>query len=164
MGNHKLRTIDLFCGAGGSSYGARMAGAEIVAGFDIWEPAQITFKTNFRKASIYCGDIRQIKPRNIKKEIGDIDLMLASPECTNHSIAKGSKERDEESKRTAFEITRFARVFRPKYIVIENVVQMGSWSEQPRLLEELWELNYAVKEIKLNAKNFGVAQSRTGYF
>jgi DNA (cytosine-5)-methyltransferase 1 len=164
MDNHKLRTIDLFCGAGGSSYGARMAGAEIVAGFDIWEPAQITFKTNFRKARIYSGDIRQVKPRNIKKEIGDIDLMLASPECTNHSIAKGSKERDEESKRTAFQVTRFARVFRPKYIVIENVVQMGSWSEQPMFLEELWDLDYAVKEIKLNAKNFGVAQSRNRLF
>ena len=29
-----IRAIDLFCGAGGSSYGARNAGAEIVAGFD----------------------------------------------------------------------------------------------------------------------------------
>ena len=27
-----IKTIDLFCGAGGSSYGARNAGAEIVAG------------------------------------------------------------------------------------------------------------------------------------
>ncbi len=162
MGN--IRAIDLFCGAGGSSYGARMAGVDIVAGFDIWEPAQTTFGHNFKGAKVYGGDIRDAKPRNIKKEIGKIDLIMGSPECTNHSIAKGAKERDEDSKKTAYQVTRFAREFRPKHIVIENVVQMGSWSGHPRLLEELWALNYSVKEVKLNAKNFGVAQSRNRLF
>ncbi len=161
---NKLRTIDLFCGAGGSSYGARMAGAEIVAGFDIWKPAQLTYAANFKRSKVFGGDIRKAKPRNIKKETGDVDLILGSPECTNHSIAKGAKERDEGSKNTAYQVTRFARVFRPKYIVIENVVQMGSWSGHPKLLEELWDLNYAVKEVKLNAKNFGVPQSRNRLF
>lgn len=155
-----IKTIDMFCGAGGSSYGANKAGAQIVAGFDIWEPAQSVFKTNFKKSKIFGGDIRDVKPRNIKREIGDIDLILASPECTNHSIAKGAKERCELSKLTAFEVTRFARVFRPQWIVIENVVQMGSWSEHPKLMQELWDLNYFVKEVRLNAKNFGVPQSR----
>lgn len=164
MNRSNLKTIDLFCGAGGSSHGAHMADANIVAGFDIWEPAQYTFGSNFKSAKVYGNDIRRARPRNIKKEIGEIDLILASPECTNHSIAKGAKVRDEESKRTAFQVTRFARVFRPRFIVIENVVQMGSWNEQPKLLNELQSLNYNVKAVKLNAKNFGVAQSRNRLF
>lgn len=164
MNRKKIRAIDLFCGAGGSSYGARNAGVDIIAGFDIWEPALLTYDSNFKNAKVFGGDIRNLKPRNIKKEIGDIDLILASPECTNHSIAKGAKERDEESKRTAFQVTRFARVFRPKHIVIENVVQMGTWGEHPQLLEELWALNYSVKSVKLNARNFGVPQSRNRLF
>jgi site-specific DNA-cytosine methylase len=32
----KIRALDLFCGAGGSSWGARQAGIEIVAAFDLW--------------------------------------------------------------------------------------------------------------------------------
>lgn len=164
MSRNELRTIDLFCGAGGSSYGARMAGARIIAGFDIWEPAQYTFRSNFNTAKVYGDDIRKAKPRNLKREFGEVDLILASPECTNHSIAKGAKERDVESKRTAFQVTRFARVFRPKFIVIENVVQMGYWEEQPKLLSELLALNYDVKAVKLNAKNFGVPQSRNRLF
>ncbi len=159
-----LRTIDLFCGAGGSSYGAKKAGAEIIAGFDIWNPAIIAYKANFPKAKVYESDIRNLMPEKVKKEIGEIDLILASPECTNHSVAKGARERSEESKMTAFQVTRYAEVFRPKWIVIENVVEMASWSEHPKLLEELWNLNYFVKELKLNSSNFGVPQARKRLF
>lgn len=159
-----IRTIDLFCGAGGSSYGARKAGAEIIAGFDIWNSATMAYQSNFPNAKVYTSDLRQLVPDEVKKQIGEIDLMLASPECTNHSVAKGGKERSEESKMTAFEVTRYAEVFRPKWIVIENVVEMASWSEHPKLLEELWRLEYFVKELKLNSANFGVPQARKRLF
>jgi DNA (cytosine-5)-methyltransferase 1 len=162
--NEKLRTIDLFCGAGGSSYGARKAGANIVAGFDMWGTAIKAYQTNFPEAKTYEGDLRNLIPGEIKNEIGDIDLILASPECTNHSLAKGAKERCEESKMTAFQVTRYAKVFRPKWIVIENVVQMQSWSEHQKLLDELWELNYFVKQLRLNSADFGVPQSRKRLF
>lgn len=159
-----MKAIDLFCGAGGSSYGASLAGAEIVAGLDIWEPATSTYSANFKKAKVYTKDIRNIDVRQLRKEIGRVDLILASPECTNHSVAKGARTRDEESKRTAFQVTRFAKEFRPKWVIIENVIQMSSWTEHPKLLKELWSLDYFVKEVKLNAKNFGVPQSRKRLF
>jgi DNA (cytosine-5)-methyltransferase 1 len=164
MKNNELKTIDLFCGAGGSSYGARNAGAKIVAGFDMWHTAAIAYQTNFPEAKVFEGDLRKLQPTEIKEKIGDIDLILASPECTNHSVAKGAKERCEESKRTAFQVTRYAEVFRPNWIVIENVVEMESWSEHPKLLEELWTLDYFVKEVHLNAADFGVPQSRKRLF
>lgn len=156
--------MDLFCGAGGSSYGAMKAGAQIVAGFDNWNPAIVAYKKNFPKAKVFEDDLRTLVPEKIKKEIGDIDLMLASPECTNHSKAKGAKERSEESKMTAFEVTRYAAIFKPKWIVIENVIEMASWSEHPKLLKELWELKYFVNEIQLNSIDFGVPQSRNRLF
>ncbi len=162
--NRSIRTIDLFCGAGGSSYGARKAGAEIVAGFDIWNVATKAYEKNFPSAHVYNEDLRKLNPERIKKEVGEIDLILASPECTNHSLAKGAKERCEESKMTAFQVTRYAKVFNPDWIVIENVVEMASWSEHPKLLEELWSLNYFVKELKLNSADFSVAQARRRLF
>jgi len=155
-----LRTLDLFHGAGGSSAGAKKAGATIVAGIDFWKPASDTFHKNFPKANLICDDIRAVSIENFHKEIGDIDLIIASPECTNHSCAKGAKIRCEESKKTAFQVTRFAREFRPKWMVIENVVQMQSWSGHAELLKDLWQLGYYVKEEKINAQDFGVPQSR----
>jgi DNA (cytosine-5)-methyltransferase 1 len=40
----KLRGIDLFCGGGGSSWGARKAGVEIVCAVDAWPVAAGTMK------------------------------------------------------------------------------------------------------------------------
>lgn len=162
--NRTLRTIDLFCGAGGSSYGARNAGAEIIAGFDIWNTAALAYKTNFPKAKVYEGDLRKLDPKTVKREVGNVDLILASPECTNHSLAKGAKERSEESKLTAFQVTRYAKEFKPKWIVIENVVEMQSWSEHQRLLNELWDLKYFVNQLRLNSADFGVPQARKRLF
>jgi DNA (cytosine-5)-methyltransferase 1 len=159
-----IRAMDMFCGAGGSSIGAQNAGVEIIAGFDIWKPAIRTYSANFPKAKVYNADIRHLSPKTVCKEIGGIDLLLASPECTNHSVAKGARKRDEESRMTAFEVIRFAKDFKPKWIIMENVVQMESWSQHDRLLDELWDLGYFVNQIKLDAKNFGVPQSRMRLF
>lgn len=160
----RLRTIDLFCGAGGSSYGARRAGAEIVAGFDMWSTALKCFALNFPGAITFDGDIRDISAKEAKKQIGEVDLILASPECTNHSVAKGNRERSERSRMTAFEVVRFAKEFDPKFIVIENVIQMETWSQHGLLLEKLWELGYYVKNQKIDSKYFDVPQSRKRLF
>jgi DNA (cytosine-5)-methyltransferase 1 len=162
-----IRAIDLFCGAGGSSYGAKKAGVEIVAGFDIWKPALSIYRENFPDAKIFSGDIRVFSSKNIKKIkliTGKIDLILASPECTNHSKAKGAAERSEESRKTAYEVVKFARVYQPKWIVIENVVEMKNWHGYSQLIEHLRDLHYQIQEIILNSKYFGVPQSRERLF
>lgn len=160
----QLRTLDLFHGAGGSSIGAKLAGAQIIAGLDFWRVASQAYSKNFAGVSAFNADIRNVSLHDFHKTIGDIDLIVASPECTNHTCAKGAHPRCEESKLTAFQVTRFAEEFRPKWIVIENVVQMQSWSGHPALLEELWKLGYFVREEKLNAQDFGVPQSRRRLF
>lgn len=165
MAHRKIRTMDLFCGAGGSSHGAQNAGVEIIAGFDIWEPAIKTYQANFPQAAVFHKDITKLNPNQVKQEIGNIDLMLASPECTSHSRAKGSAERSEDSRRTAFEVVRFAREFNPKWIVMENVVDMKSWESYDKLLLQLRQLGYFVNDdVILNAKDFGVPQARERLF
>jgi len=160
----KIRTLDLFHGAGGSSLGAQEGGAEIVAGIDFWDMASDCYSRNFPDARVIDKDIRKVSPKQIHKLIGDIDLIIASPECTNHSCAKGAAVRCEESKLTAFEVVRFAKEFRPKWIVLENVVHMGSWDDYPRLINNLKKLGYKIRVKKLNAMDFGVPQSRRRLF
>ena len=160
----QIRALDLFHGAGGSSAGAQMAGARIVAGIDFWEVSSEAYKKNFQGVRTVNCDIRKISPKRLHEAIGDIDLIVASPECTNHSCAKGAADRCEKSKRTAFQVVKFAKEFRPRWMVIENVVQMKSWSGHPELLKKLWQLGYYVKEENLNAQDFGVAQSRRRLF
>lgn len=105
----------------------------------MWQPAVDTYNANFGNIA-RCIDIRDVDPEPLMTEIGQIDLILASPECTNHSRAKGNAERSEESRQTAFEVTRFAKVFQPEWIVIENVIEMRAWNGHELLRLELDEL------------------------
>lgn len=150
---NRIRALDLFCGAGGSSHGARRAGVEVVAGIDMWSVAARTWQRNFPGAEVYQGDIRALSPESIQRRAGRIDLILASPECTSHSCARGSAPRSEESRMTAFEVTRFARTLRPRWLVVENVPRMRSWPRYQELLQELTWLGYSVREETLNARD-----------
>ena len=84
-----IRAFDLFCGAGGSSVGARSAGVRVIGGVERAELAAKVYLDNFPGAKIYRQDIRSLSAARVAREVGPIDLLLASPECTNHTIAKG---------------------------------------------------------------------------
>lgn len=159
-----ISVLDMFCGAGGSSAGARLTGAEVVHGIDAWNLAAQTFKDNFEKATV---DIRSLgpdskPPRSLKR--GDIDLLLASPECTNHSPAKGSRPRSEDSRRTSHYVFNFARRLRPHWIVLENVVQIRNWQGFSTLVNELRNFGYHIRAETLDAVDFGVPQTRRRLF
>lgn len=91
-------------------------------------------------------------------------LLLASPECTNHSVAKGSAPRCEESKRSANYIFNFITDLEPKWVVLENVVQMRNWDGYDPLIDKLGALGYGVTPQVLDSADFGVPQSRRRLF
>lgn len=158
------RAVDLFCGIGGNSWGASAAGVEIVAGFDKWALAGKVYQDNFPQARFYPGDLSELQRSDLlrlRKEIGRIDLILASPECTNHSVARGGKPKDQESLRLSWEVWRFAEVFRPRWMVIENVTAMKSWPDYENFTRALCEKGgYHCLEQSLVASDFGVPQRR----
>jgi DNA (cytosine-5)-methyltransferase 1 len=160
----RLRTLDLFCGGGGSSWGAKLAGADIVCGIDAWDTATKTFKDNFQNAKALNLTLCEHSRVSDLGGIGPIDLILASPECTNHTCAKGSGPRDEDSRRTATYVLSFARALKPRWIVVENVVHMRSWNGYAPLISELERTGYFVLPQVLNAADFGVPQKRRRLF
>ena len=160
----KLRTLDLFCGGGGSAWGAKAAGATIVCGIDAWDLAVQTFEANFCSARAINLTLNENSCPKLVPHLGHIDLILASPECTNHTCAKGSRPRDEESKRTARYVLNFAKGLNPRWIVLENVVHMRSWHGYDPLISEIENLGYKVLPQILDASNFGVPQKRRRLF
>lgn len=161
----KLRALDIFCGGGGSSLGAQAAGAEIVCGVDAWSIASQTYKANFPDAAAPSVILTETSsPVDLGLDLGDIDLILASPECTNHTCAKGNAPRDEDSKRTALYLLNFARTLSPRWMVLENVVHMKKWDGYDPLVAELEGLGYHVRRQVLDAAWFGVPQNRRRLF
>lgn len=154
----------MFSGAGGSSLGATLAGAHIVAAIDLWELAGKVYKSNFPAARHYNRACEVISNDELGTELGRIDLIIASPECTNHTCARGKAARDENSRDTAFQVVRFAKILKPRWIVIENVVHMKRWPRYKEWIQSLKGLGYHVSPQVLNAADFGVPQSRRRLF
>ncbi len=159
-----IKAVDLFAGVGGSSAGARAAGVRVVAAIDTWELAKTTYKSNFPEVKFLwskCEDVDLVK---LKKQLGRVDLILASPECTSHTCAKGSAPRSEESRGTAFEVLRFAAILLPRWIVIENVVHMRKWDRYKGWLKKIQSMGYKVRTQVINSADHGVPQSRRRLF
>ena len=159
-----VRGIDLFCGGGGSSWGARRAGVEMVGAVDAWDIAAKTYEDNFPNAKVLSAKLSAKVGPEIFGNIGRIDLLLGSPECTNHSIARGSRPRDEESQRSGTYVLRFLRELQPRWVVLENVHLMRTWHGYDELLADLGELGYHIRQQVLDAATFGVPQTRRRLF
>lgn len=160
----RIRVFDMFCGGGGSSLGARMAGADVKGGVDMWPVATRTFQENFPRATVFTGDLRLVEPSDILKSTGPIDLLLTSPECTHHTCARGNKPRSEESKETALQVVRYAEVLQPRWIILENVPHMRPWGRYPELKLKLENLGYKLHEQIIDSSLFGVPQKRKRLF
>lgn len=143
--------IDLFCGAGGSSLGAELAGARLALGLNHWPQAVETHATNFQHADHDCEDISSLTTAQIRRYLhhAKADILIGGPECTNHTNAKGARRRkpqaaslfsdgppgdaeQDRSRATMWDMVRFAEqamlAGRPfKAIVVENVVEAFKW-------------------------------------
>jgi DNA (cytosine-5)-methyltransferase 1 len=159
-----IKAIDLFAGLGGSSCGVTSAGVNVVAAVDRWSLARDTYKSNFPNVEFLHEGCENVDIAQLKKRVGRVDLIVASPECTSHTCAKGSAPRSESSRRTAFQVVRFASVFKPRWLVIENVVHMRSWKSYESWLAKIRGLGYNVKEQVINASDHGVPQARRRLF
>jgi DNA (cytosine-5)-methyltransferase 1 len=141
-----------------------MAGAEIVAAIDADPLATATFKDNFPEAKVVTGRLDETNGVSLLGDVGRIDLLLASPECTNHSVARGAKAVDPISLRSGLFILPFIETWRPTFLVLENVSRMRRWAGWTTFLAELSAAGYQNSVLILDAKHFGAPQARRRMF
>jgi DNA (cytosine-5)-methyltransferase 1 len=160
---------DLFCGAGGSSLGAEAAGVEVVMAANHWRTAIEVHQAHFPSARHDCTDISQADPRRYPRT----DILLASPECTNHSQARGVSRRRqdptlwdapdpaaERSRATMWDVVRFAEQMAYEAIVVENVVEATRWVGWRAWCIAMEDLGYQRRVLSHNSMHHRVPQSR----
>lgn len=134
-----ITVTDLFCGAGGSGLGATaVPGVELIMAANHSPRAIETHALNFPDCAHDCADISQVEPRRYRRT----NILWASPECTNHSVAKGRKKQStqpdlfgdvlpdhvaERSRATMWDVPRFTEVHRYDAVIVENVVDAANW-------------------------------------
>ncbi|WP_372019493.1 DNA cytosine methyltransferase [Tistrella mobilis] len=158
-----IKGLDLFCGAGGSSFGARAAGVQMVGAIDAWDIAAKTYQDNFPQAEVVTARLDENSNARLFSKVDSVDLLIASPECTHHSIARGAKPRCESSRRSGWYVMPFVLAYEPRWIVLENVSGMQRWEGYKELIDELGE-HYHLRAQMLDATNFGVPQTRKRLF
>lgn len=173
----ELTLTDLFCGAGGSSTGAiAVPGVRVRIASNHWDLAVETHNTNHPDADHLCADLSAIDPRRFPRT----DILWASPECTNHSVAKGRKRADaqpdlfgetlpdaaaERSRATMWDVPRFTEHHRYQAVIVENVVDAWHWQPFQAWLMAMDSLGYDHHVVFLNSMHAqalgpGAPQSR----
>lgn len=155
--------VDLFCGAGFGARGAVRGGGVPLLGLDAWGLATQTYKTNFPQADILTAKIEDVFPWELGTKYRP-DVLLTSPECTSHSIARGAKPGSEKSRETAIGIVPWVKAMAPRWVIVENVNRMKKWDRHDELVQTIERHGYAVSDLLLNSADFGSAQARKRMF
>ena len=158
-----LTVTDQFCGAGGSSLGAKAAGARVVLAMNHWKLAVETHNTNFPETLHDCVDISACDPRRYPRT----DILITSPECLNHSLAKGQRRKQqaqlhlwekpvidpaaERSRATMLDVPRFAEYHQYECIIVENVVEARDWILFDEWLLMMQKLGYTWEMVYFNS-------------
>jgi DNA (cytosine-5)-methyltransferase 1 len=158
-----ITVTDQFCGAGGSSSGAAAAGATIKLALNHWKLAIETHNTNFPDTDHECTDVSACDPRRYPAT----DILITSPECTNHSLAKGKARKwqqqadmfgrftvdpaEERSRATMWDVCRFAEAKKYKIVIVENVVEARHWAPFQSWLDAMDSLGYNHETVYFNS-------------
>lgn len=159
----KSTFVDLFCGGGFGARGAVRGGGVPLLGLDAWELATETYKANFPQAEILTERIEEVDTAKLAKRLRP-DVLLTSPECTAHSIARGAKPGSEKSRETAIGIVPWIVAMKPRWVIVENVNRMKRWDRHDQLVNTIEVLGYTVSSLYLNSAEFGSAQARKRMF
>lgn len=127
----KIAAADLFCGAGGTSTGMGRACRDLGIELDLlavnhWPVAIETHSRNHPAARHLCESLDGVNPRQVIPS-GRLHLLVASPECTHHSRARGGKPKNDQSRASAWHVPRWLEALDVKSLIVENVVEFMEW-------------------------------------
>jgi len=162
----RFRVLDLFCGAGGFSFGLEQTGRfAITAGIDLLPDRIETFAKNHPSATGIIADIRSFSVERLANEALQPELVIGGPPCQGFSSIRPFRTLTEgDPRNTLFENFILVVVtIRPRWIVLENVVGLlthegGTAFHQ--LLGGFADAGYQTDWRVLNAANYGLPQNR----
>jgi DNA (cytosine-5)-methyltransferase 1 len=157
----KPKIIDLFCGAGGFSWGFVREGYQIDLANDI-EPGTVeTYRYNhpsLESDRVLNGDIKEIVNHIDDYIHSDIDVIIGGPPCQSFSSANQQRIIDDPRNILYKYYVKAVEKVRPKFILMENVRGMSKVADQ--VVEDFNKIDYDVKYKLYDSSDFSVAQKR----
>ncbi len=119
--------VDNFAGGGGASTGIEAAiGRSVDIAINHDESAIAMHKANHPTTQHYCESVWEVDP--VKACAGrPVALAWFSPDCKHFSKAKGGKPVDKNIRGLAWVAVKWAKLVRPRVIILENVEEFKTW-------------------------------------
>jgi DNA (cytosine-5)-methyltransferase 1 len=157
----KIVAVDLFCGAGGLSFGLQKSGIAIRAGIDLDAACRYPFEENIG-ASFIEEDVSAIDPRSICELYGDarIRVLAGCAPCQPFSGYTTRRREIDQRWQLLGEFLRIAKGTKPDIVSLENVPRLALLPLWGEFVRSLREDGYHVAWGLLDASEFGVPQKR----
>jgi len=155
-----LRFLEICAGAGGQAIGLLGAGFEPARLYDMDLNATRTLKKNWTWP-VTRKRLEKVSDRDLQ-QFQCIDLLAGGVECRPFSQA-GKQLGASDSRNLFDEAIRYVKVVRPRAFFFENVegfTDKKFLKYRASVFQRLKALDYRVGLHKLNARDFGLAQSR----
>lgn len=164
--------IDLFAGAGGMSLGFEQAGFDVVAAIEIDPIHAAVHKFNFPDCTVLPESVTGLTGADIRRRAGlgnrAIDLVCGGAPCQGFSMI-GKRAIDDPRNGLVKDFLRIVRELDARAFVFENVKGLTVGNHRRFLQELVAEFQAEGYDVLtpprvLNAKDFGVPQSRERLF
>jgi DNA (cytosine-5)-methyltransferase 1 len=171
----KIKAISVFSSAGIGELLLHNTNVEVIAGNELLPKRAECYQHFYPNAEMYCGDITSQETKNHMIAVAknnNVKMLIATPPCQGLStLGKNKKQAHYEKDKRNYLILHAIEIIDQcdfDYILIENVPTFLEmyfpYENDYLLLKEILEKKYANKydiDIRvLNAKDYGVCQSR----
>lgn len=161
----KFGVVDLFCGIGGLSYGMKLEGFNIIAGYDTDATCKYAYEFN-NETRFLSKDVREVSGKEIRNHWGKspIKILAGCAPCQPFSsYSFKNKEKDPNKYDLLYEFGRLVQESSPDIITMENVPQIKSFTLKPVLQDFvtlLQEQGYQVSVNVVFCPDYGIPQTR----
>jgi DNA (cytosine-5)-methyltransferase 1 len=159
----RISAIDVFCGAGGLTYGMRKAGIAVVAGIDLDPACRYPLTSNNRGTKFIEADVDLLKAADVHAlfpEDGFRALVGCAP-CQPFSPYAHGLAHDRDEKYSL--VSRFCDLIvktKPDVFSMENTLELKNYVVYSQFVSRLRRAGYGVTAYNVNCAEHGVPQSR----
>ena len=164
--------VELCAGAGGLSRGFEAAGIKIAIAIEKDHHAAATYRANFPDVDLMEGDIESTDGEGILERLeigkGDLGVLVAGLPCQGFSESNRRTRTTGNPRNHLYRhVVRLLPEIEPRWFVIENVAGISTLNSgrfHRDMIVEFEEIGYRVESCTLNARDFGVPQTRKRVF
>lgn len=146
----------LFTGGGGADQGARAAGLTPLWGVEYDAAIAAVAQQNDPACAIHVASVDDIDYAALPRA----DVLHASPPCPNFSTAKTHRSETAWDRVLARAVARAIDAQRSALFTLENVRAYGTSESLGIIQRTLYDLDYHVTTVIVNAADYGVPQTR----